>query len=75
MELRKSCGRVGGEGLRNLEGIGTLQEDQQSQLTWTLGGFQRLNLEPKSINGLGVGPPCIYVADVQLGLYVCPFNN
>ena len=24
------------EGLMNLKGIGTLQEDQQSQLTWTL---------------------------------------
>ena len=29
-----------GEGLRALEGIGTLQEDQQSQLTWTLGALR-----------------------------------
>ena len=28
-----------GEGLKALKGIGTPQEDQQSQLTWTLGGF------------------------------------
>jgi hypothetical protein len=31
------------EGLMALKGIGTLQEDQEHQLTWTLGGSQRLN--------------------------------
>ena len=28
------------EGSRALEGIGTPQEDQQSQLTWNLGGSE-----------------------------------
>jgi hypothetical protein len=31
------------EGLRDLEWIGTPQEYQQSQLTWTLWGPQRMN--------------------------------
>ena len=33
-----------GEGLKNLEWIGTPQEDQRSQLTWTLEGH--LDTEP-----------------------------
>ena len=49
----------------------TAEEDQQSQLTWTLGSSQRLNHQPKCIQGLGLGLfTC--VADVQLGLHVDP---
>ena len=59
------------EGLRNLEGLGTLQEDQRSQLTLTLGGSQGLNHQPKSTYGLDIGPHT-YVADVQLCLHVGP---
>ena len=47
------------EGLQAPEGTGTPQEDQQSQLTWTLGGSQRLNHQPKSIHGLDLVLPCI----------------
>ena len=38
-----------GEELRNLEGIETPQEDQQGQVTWTLGA---LSHQPKSIQQL-----------------------
>ena len=44
------------EGLRDLKRTGTPQEDQQSQLTWTLRGSQRLNHQPKSMHGLDQGP-------------------
>jgi hypothetical protein len=40
------------EGLKTLKGIGTPQEDQQSPLTWLLGGSQRLSHTPKSIHRL-----------------------
>ena len=39
--------------------FGCSQEEQQSQLTWTLGGSQRLNGHT-------------HVADEQLGLHVVP---
>jgi hypothetical protein len=35
MELGDSYGRIGGR-IVALKGIGTLQEDQQSQVTWIL---------------------------------------
>ena len=35
------------------------QEDQQCQLTWTLGDSQRLNHQPKSIHRLDLCTPCI----------------
>jgi hypothetical protein len=54
------------------EWIGTPQEDQQSQLTWTLGGSQRLSYQPKSIYGLDLTPSPTYVADVQLNLHKGP---
>ena len=48
------------EGLRALKGIGAPQEDQQSQLTWTL-------TAPKEHTRAGLRPlPCAYIADVQL---------
>ena len=45
-----------GEGLRAPKRIGTLQEDQQSQLTWILGGSQRLSHQPKSKHRFVLGP-------------------
>jgi hypothetical protein len=38
-----------GEWLWILKEIETLQEDQESQLTWTNGGFRRLNHQQKNI--------------------------
>ena len=38
------------EGLLAWTGIGTLQEYQQCQLTWTLGGSQSLNHQVKNIH-------------------------
>jgi hypothetical protein len=57
-KLGKSGGRVGGRieehgGDRDFT---VSQEDQKSQLTRTLGGFQRLNHQPKSLHGLDLGP-------------------
>lgn len=46
-ELRK--------GLMNLKKTGYPQEDQQSQLTWTLAGHKRLNYQPNSEHGLDLG--------------------
>jgi hypothetical protein len=46
-----------GKGLRAPKEIGTPQEEQQSQLTWTLGGSQRLSHQSKSIHGLDLDPP------------------
>lgn len=43
MKLWETCGR-----LRDLEGIGTPQEDQQCKLFWTLEGSQSLNHKPKN---------------------------
>jgi hypothetical protein len=45
-----------GEGLRDLKRTGTSQENQQRQLTWTLGDSQRLNNQPKSKHRLDLGP-------------------
>jgi hypothetical protein len=44
-----------GKWLRNTKGIGTPQENLQNQLTWTLVGTQRLNNQPKIIQGLEIG--------------------
>jgi hypothetical protein len=57
---RKDCGAP--------KRLRTPQEDQESQLAWTLGGSQRQNQQPKTIPR----PPCTYVTDVQLGLHVGP---
>ena len=46
-----------GEGLTDLKRTGTTEEDLQSQLTWTLGDFQRLNHQPKSKHGLDLSSP------------------
>jgi hypothetical protein len=48
-ELRDSYGELG-EGSRVIEEIEMLQEDQQSQLTWTLGGISES--ETPTIHGL-----------------------
>ena len=75
MELSGSLVEELGEGFRNLKRIGTLQEDQQSQLTLIRGGSQRLNYQTKSKHQLDLAhatPPCSHVEDVQLGLHVGP---
>ena len=56
------------ERLRDTERIGTPHE-QQSQLTWTLESFQRLNHQPSMGWTLA---SCIYVADMHLGLHESP---
>ena len=58
-----------GEWLRATKGRETPQKEQQSQLNWTLGGYQRLTHQPKSVHGLNLAIS-MYVADVQLGLHV-----
>ena len=68
MELGESYGRVGGR-IEGQEEDRDATEDQQNQITWTLGGSQRLNCQPKSIHGLD---PCTYVADVQFDLHAGP---
>lgn len=44
------------EGLKALKGMGTPQEDQQSQLIWTPGSSGRLSHQPKNRHGLECGP-------------------
>jgi hypothetical protein len=56
------------EGLRDPGRTGTPQENQQSQLTQTLGGFERFNHQPKSKHRLDLGPHTS-AADEQLGLH------
>ena len=63
-----------GEGLKTLKMTGTPQEDQQSQLTWTLGGSQRLSHQPKSTHELNQGHGT-YIADVQLSPHVGPLTT
>jgi hypothetical protein len=48
------------EGLKAMKGIGTTQEDQQSQLTMNPGIFQSLSRQSKSIRSLYRGPQQIY---------------
>lgn len=48
------------ERLRFPEGIGTLQEDQEIKLSWTLGGSQKLTHQPKSKHVWDVGTPDIH---------------
>ena len=55
-----------GQRLRDLDRTGTTREDQQSQLTWILGGSLRLNHQPLS----WTEALCTYVAEVQLGHHV-----
>ena len=68
MELEDSYGRVGGrtEGPKQ---IGTLQEDQQSQLTWTLEDSQKLNHQPKNTHWLNLGttPPHTHTHVAHVG--------
>ena len=58
--------------MKDPEGIGTPQEDQQSQLI--LGDSQGLNYKPKIKHGLDLDhpPTHTYVADVQFSLHVGP---
>ena len=45
-----------GKDLRNQDVIG-IPQDKKNQLTWILGGSQRLNHKPKNINKLDLAPP------------------
>jgi hypothetical protein len=56
MELEDSYGRIR-ERIAAPKVIVTSQEDQQSQLTWTLIGSLRLNHQPKNIHKLDLGLP------------------
>lgn len=58
-----------GEGFRIPEGIGTAQEDQQSQLTCTSVSCQRLNYQRAYMGWTEAR--CTYAADKQLGFPVC----
>jgi hypothetical protein len=51
-DIRVSYGRVG-EIFKALKVIGTMQEDQQSQLTWTLGSSET---EPPTKGHAEAGP-------------------
>jgi hypothetical protein len=48
------------EELRTPKGIRIPWEDQQNQLTWTLGSSQKLNHQPKNIHRLDLG--CLHLA-------------
>ena len=51
MKVRELLGE-GLKALKALKGIGTPQKNQESQLTWTPGGLQRLSHQPKNIHRL-----------------------
>ena len=53
------------------KGIGTSLENQQNQLTWTLGVSQRLNHQPKNMSWLNLGLAAL-IADVQFCLHMGP---
>ena len=55
--------------MRDPKRTGTPHEEQQSQLTWTLGGSK--SQQPKSILRLDLGP-FTSVADEKLGLHASP---
>jgi hypothetical protein len=66
MLIKRSLGslvEVLGEGLQYLKGIGLAQEDQQSQLTWTLKDSERLSHQTKGKDGLDLVLPQ-YIIDV-----------
>jgi hypothetical protein len=66
----ESCGRIKGR-IEGRKRTGASQKDQQSQLTWTPGGSQTLNHQPKSKHRLDLGQPNM-CKDVQLGLDAGP---
>ena len=57
-----------------LEVSRTPQEDVQSQINWAHGGSQRLDHQPKSMQGWAWAPDTL-VADKHLGLYVVSLAN
>jgi hypothetical protein len=63
-----------GEELRELKGPPST-EDQQSQLTWTLRGSQRLSYQPKSRHGQNLGLLHIHIVDVHLGIHAAPLTT
>jgi len=75
MELGDFYGKNMGEGLQAWKGIGTPQEDQQSQLTWALGRISETEPPTKEHTWAGCRLPYTYVADVQLDLHVGRTKN
>jgi hypothetical protein len=63
------------EGLRALKQRWTLQEDQQSQLTWTIGSSQRLSHQPKNTHRLELGPQHICSRHAVQALHAPPSRN
>lgn len=55
-------------GFKALKGIGTLKEEQQSQLTWTFRAPSDWTMNQRASMG---SAPCTYGEDVQIGHYVC----
>lgn len=54
--VRDSYGRVG-ERTEVPKGLGTPQEDQESQLAWILEALKRLNHQPENTHRLDLGLP------------------
>ena len=54
MELGDTYGKTEGK-IAGPKGIGTPQEDQQSQLTWTSGALRDWKHQPKNIHGPDLG--------------------
>jgi hypothetical protein len=64
------------EGLWAQKGIGTLQEDQQSQLTWTQGALRDWTTNQRRANMAGPRPLHTYVADVCAAVaFMWVWNN
>ena len=57
--------------MKALKGIETPQKDQQNQITWTLGALRDCNTNQRAYTGSSYALH-IYVANVQLSLYVSP---
>ena len=70
IEVGNSYERIGGRTM-TLRQIGTLQEDQQHQLTWTL-WLSETEPPAKEHTQAGTRLSCSYVVDMQLGLHVVP---
>jgi hypothetical protein len=68
MELGESYGRIG-ESISGPKWIGTPQEDQQSQLTWSLWALRAWTTNQRN-TWAGPMPLFSYVKDVQLGFHV-----
>jgi hypothetical protein len=62
---------MGGESIADSEGDRNYREDKQIRLTWIL-GLSEFEPPTKGHAWFGPRPPCTYVADVKLALFVNP---